>query len=196
MQPRGERREQIDRPLLMRLDPMTEFHLEFVWVEARFRHRCEADTIQGAGFLERVDTSVDDVVEEIRLELMDRLRGRRSSHVCGAHGAAESGRDHRRPGRIPYGLLVVPQRAPPSGGELGHLEGAAEGVEVSTQPGDLLPDDRRREAEVVQLAQFYGTSPKIDDVDTDPFDDIGPFTVPARIVAHRFLNRAYPRRGL
>src|SRR5881409_20759 len=149
MQPRGERREQIDRPLLMRLDPMTEFHLEFVWVEARFRHRCEADTIQGAGFLERVGTSVDDVVEEIRLELMERLRGRRSRHVWGAHRAAESGCDHRGPCRVSYGLLVVPQRTPPSGGEFGHLEGASEGLEISGKPGDLVPDDRRREPEVV-----------------------------------------------
>src|SRR2546428_6909886 len=97
MQPRGERREQIDRALLVGLDPTTEFRLEFVWVEVRFRHRGEAHPIQGACFLERVRTAVDDVVQEIRLELMERLRGRGSRDVCGAHGAAESGCDHRCP---------------------------------------------------------------------------------------------------
>src|SRR6059036_58343 len=107
MQPRGERCEQIDRALLVALDSTTEFRLEFVWVEAGFRHGREANPIQGARFLERVGTSVDDVVEEIRLELMERLRGRRSRHVWGAHRAAESGCDHRGPCRVSYGLLVV-----------------------------------------------------------------------------------------
>src|SRR2546427_5160483 len=127
---------------------------------------------------------------------MKRLRGGSSRSVWGAYGAGESGGDHRRPCCIPRGLLVVPQRAPPAGGEFGHVEGASEGIEVSTQPGDVVLDDRRREPEVVEVAQFHRAPSELDHVGTHPFDDIGPFNIPARIVAHRFLNRTYPRPGL
>src|SRR5881628_3500808 len=86
--------------------------------------------------------------------------------------------------RATFAGLMAPRNraviigAPASGGEFGHLEGAPEGIEVSTQAGDLVPDDRRREAEVVQLAQSHRAPSKIDDVGTHPFDHIGPVIIP------------------